>query len=204
MGGKGAYNQWKGQKTIIGRGRPREQPNGTSGRACVIAYFPGEALRGHMTFHNVISGQKTNREKPPTSGCASTHPTLPREPRRCRVTFDDVTSGQKAPLGCTLHNIRLRMRTPFFWSLPVALSVMRNGSFCTTTIVRKKRGKRLRMRTRSLLWLSVMVRAASGDVGDVDDVTSGSSTWRSPWNTTWTVLIYYCCVLPSVYEWMTT
>ena len=93
-----------------------------------------------MTFHNVISGQKTNREKPPTSGCASTHPTLPRELRGGRVTFDDVTSGQKAPLGCIFPNFRLRMRTPFFWSLPVALSVMRNGSFCTATIVRKNTG----------------------------------------------------------------
>jgi hypothetical protein len=35
-------------------------------------------------------------------------------------------------------------------SHPVAMSVMRSGTFCTTTIVRKKRGNRLRMRTRSL------------------------------------------------------
>ena len=43
----------------IGRGRPREHPKDTSGRACALPYFPGEALRGHMTPHNVISGQKT-------------------------------------------------------------------------------------------------------------------------------------------------
>jgi hypothetical protein len=37
-------------------------------------------------------------------------------------------------------------------SLPLALSVMRNDTFCTTTLVRKKRGKRLRMR-RTYFWL---------------------------------------------------
>ena len=40
----------------IGRGRPREHAKGTSDSACALPYFPGEALRGHMTFHNVISG----------------------------------------------------------------------------------------------------------------------------------------------------
>jgi hypothetical protein len=49
---------------------------------------------------------------------ACSHPTLPREPIRGHVTFDDVTSGSHV--------------------------VMRNGTFCTTTIVRKKRGNRLR------------------------------------------------------------
>ena len=61
------------------------------------------------------------------------------------------------------------------------LPVMRNGTFCITTIVRKKRGNRWRMRTRSfpVMWLPVpvtwlpvtsfLVRVASGDV------TSGSS-----------------------------
>ena len=57
-----------------------------------------------------------------------------------------------------------QMRTPKanpfeVTSLPVSLSVMRNDTFCTTTIGRKKHGKRLHMRTRSHL-----VRAASGDV----------------------------------------
>jgi hypothetical protein len=52
----------------------------------------------------------------------------------------------------------LRMHTPFqgiifgVTSHPVAMSVMRNGIFCTTTIVRKKCGNRLHMRTRSLPW----------------------------------------------------
>ena len=59
---------------------------------------------------------------------------------------------------------------------PVSISVMRNGTFCTTTIVRKKRGNRLRMRTPSLT-----VRAASGHVTS-GDVTSGSSTLRSTRN----------------------
>ena len=70
--------------------------------------------------------------------CARAHPTLPREP----------------PFGVTSH--------------PVAMSVMRNGTYCTTTIVRKKRGNRLRTR-------SLPVMTASGHV---TDVTSGQDRFR--------------------------
>ena len=87
-----------------------------------------------------------------TYGCACALPYFPWGD----VTFDDVTSGENALIGRILRNFRLRMRTPHLreppsgvtWlsSLPVAMSVMRNGTFCTTTIVRKKRGNRLRMR----------------------------------------------------------
>ena len=65
------------------------------------------------------------------------------------------------------------------------MSVMRNGTFCTT-IVKKTTRERLRMRTRSL-----PVRDSSGDV------TSGRSTLRSTRNTTHAIesykliLIYY-------------
>jgi hypothetical protein len=41
---------------------------------------------------------------------------------------------------------------PSITSLPVAMSVMRNDTFCTTTILRKKRGNRLYMRMWSLPW----------------------------------------------------
>ena len=109
-----------------------------------------------------------------------------------------------------------QVRTPPFqgntfgvtWRLmtshPVAmlLPVMHNGTFCTTTIVRKMHGNRLCMHTRSLpitwlpvpvTWLpvtSIPVRAAFGDV------TSGSSSS----NGTLALPIYY---LPKTlrFEW---
>jgi hypothetical protein len=73
---------------------------------------------------------------------------------------------------------------------------MRNGTFCTTTIVRKMHGNRLCMHTRSLpvTWLSVMpfpVRAASGDVNSVSSSSNGTlavpiyylpKTLRFEWN----------------------
>jgi FlaA1/EpsC-like NDP-sugar epimerase len=53
---------------------------------------------------------------------------------------DDVTSGQKALLWRILRNFRLRIRTPKgsrdIRSLPVAMSVMRNDTICTTILVR--------------------------------------------------------------------
>jgi hypothetical protein len=67
---------------------------------------------------------------------------------------------------CLLSNIHVYQTFP--------RNMHTKDTFCTTTIVRKKRGNRLRMRTRSLPWLPVMVRAASGHV------TSGSFPWRSP------------------------
>ena len=82
-------------------------------------------------------------------------------------------------------------RTPLFqwspfgitWRLmtsnPVAmlLPIMRNGTFFTTTIVRKKRGNWLYMRMRSLpvTYGSDRMTSGSGHV-TTDDVTSGSST----------------------------
>ena len=86
--------------------------------------------------------------------------------------FDDVISGEKAPLGRILRNFR------FVTSLPVAMPVMRIYTFCTTTIVRKKCGNRLCMRSLPWLtwlpvpWLPVTpfpIRADSGHV------TSGAS-----------------------------
>ena len=82
--------------------------------------------------------------------------------------FDDVISGEKAPLGRILRNFLLHMRALFqgnpFWvtypsvtSFPVAMSVMRNGTFCTTTIVRKKRENRLPVRIRSLPLLTSLL-----------------------------------------------
>jgi hypothetical protein len=107
------------------------------------------------------------------------------------MTFDDVTSGEKSPLGWILRNFRLRMCAPFqgnpegvTWRLmmshPVAMSIMRNGTFCTT-IVRKKRGNLLRM--RRTYFRSCNFRSKTSG-----DVTSGSSTSS---NATLAVLIYY-------------
>jgi hypothetical protein len=66
--------------------------------------------------------------------------------RSLRMTLHNVTSGEKAPLGRVLRNFRLCFgkhlsREPLgvTW-LSVALSVMRNDTFCTTTIVRKNAG----------------------------------------------------------------
>ena len=83
-----------------------------------------------------------------------------------------VISGQKVPLGRILRNFRLRMRAPFQGT---HFGVMRNDTFCTTTIVRKKRGNRLRMRTQSLPWHPVLVKVSSGDVLPVR-AASGHST----------------------------
>jgi hypothetical protein len=102
---------------------------------------------------------------------------------------------QRNPFGVTW---RLMTSHPVAMLLPV----IHNGTFCTTTIVRKMHWNWLCMRTRSLpvtwlpvpvTWLpvtSIPVRAASGDV------TSGSSSW----NGTLAVPIYY---LPKTlrFEW---
>ena len=94
----------------------------------------------------------------------------------------------KISFGVTLH---------LMTSHPVAMlhPVMRNGTLCTTTIVRKMHVNRLCMHTRSLpvTWLPVTsfpVRVASCDVN------SGSSSS----NATLTVPIYY---LPKTlrFEW---
>ena len=101
-----------------------------------------------------------------TSGWAYAHLTLPREPLR-------VTS----------------------YPLAMLLPVMRNDTFCTTTILRKKRGHQLRVRTRSLpvTWLPI---------------TSFPVTWlpvtsppvAPPWNMTWTVMIYYLYISVPLYD----
>jgi hypothetical protein len=59
-----------------------------------------------------------------------------------------------------LENIRKHLKkragNPHFRSHPVAmlLPVMRNGTFCTTTIVRKKRGEKSGHAQNILLWLT--------------------------------------------------
>ena len=94
-------------------------------------------------------------------------------PLRGHVTYDDVTSGENASIVWIMHNFRLRMRAPHphkgtrfgvTWrlmtshpSVAMLLPIMRNGTFCTTTIVSKKRGNRLRMRTFPVMWLPVPV-----------------------------------------------
>ena len=84
----------------------------------------------------------------------------------------NVISGEKTLVGRKpqLPVAHVRTRGNPVTLLTVALSVMHNDTFCTTTIVRKKRGNRLRMRTRSLpfTWLPIPVRAG--------EVTYGSFT----------------------------
>jgi hypothetical protein len=46
--------KWRSQ--VIGSGRHREHPKGTSSRAFALPYFPGEALR--VMFDDVISVEK--------------------------------------------------------------------------------------------------------------------------------------------------
>jgi hypothetical protein len=133
-------------------------------------------------------------------------PRLPREPRRGHVTFDDITSGEKAPLGRILRTFRLRMRTPFqgnpLWlrylrSHPVAMPVMRNGTFCTT-IVRKKRGNRLRIGTRSL---PVTWRHFRSGLLPVTSIPVAPPPCTTTSNMTWTVLIYYSyCILYNIVD----
>ena len=83
-----------------------------------------------------------------------------------------------------------------FRSHPVAmlLPVMRNGTFSTTTIVRKKCGKNPGMsrtyirdwrhfRSLHVLWRHFRSRMHNGPIPPGE--------WRFPWNVAWTVLIYY-------------
>ena len=83
-----------------------------------------------------------------TSGCACMHLTQGNTPSgSLRVTFHNVISGQKGPLGLILRNFRLCMRTPLPGSrhFQQPWYLYYRTTFCTT-IVRKKRGKRLCMR----------------------------------------------------------
>ena len=158
-----------------------------------------ETLKDHRKYDTNWFPVKrlSNRKKSPTTGCACAHPTLPKEARRDRVTFDDVTSGEKTPLGQILRNfwnlfgVTWRLMTSHL----VAMSVMRNGTFCTTTIVRKKAGTGctcLRDHFRSRDWRHLCSRHfQSRDLrwryfrSGPGDVTSGSTYW----NMGWTVLI---------------
>jgi hypothetical protein len=110
--------------------------------------------------------------------------------------------------GTTRTNIaqlRLRMYAshpskgnPFgvIWRLmtthPVAmlLLVMRNGTFYTT-VVRKKRGNMLRMRTRSLTvtWLPVTLFPLRAP--PVTSLPVRAASGSTTWNVAWPVLIYY-------------
>ncbi len=149
MAGKGTDNQGKGQKTIIGRGRARENPKGTSD--------PGEALR--VMFDRILRNFRLHM-RAPFQGTPS-------------GDFDDVISGVKAPLGRILRNFRIRMRTPF-QDDPLR-GHMNFGHFrepcylyycttCTTTILRKKRGKpkkvrensRVKIREKSTLYMYIL------------------------------------------------
>ena len=132
-------------------------------------------------------------------------------PPPTRVTFHDITSGQKATLGWTLHNFRLRMRAhfqgsrfgvkwPSVTSLPVAMLIMRNGTFCTTTLVRKKRGNRLRVRrTYFRDWRHFLlghIPVTSLPVMSLSAHAHAITSGNTPWNTTLSVLICYLS-LPS-------
>jgi hypothetical protein len=95
---------------------------------------PWEAL--WVTFDRILCNFRSGdvwgrhfRWKIPTrADIAQLADTLPREPRRGYVT--------------------LKVTWPLMTSHPVAMSVMRNGTFCTTTIVRKKRREKIRACTR--------------------------------------------------------
>ena len=97
----------------------------------------------------------------------------------------DIISAQKAPVGRILRNFRLHMHTRKgtpkvsrdLRSLPVALLVMSNDTFCTTTLVRKKHAKKSGKRRTYFRSLPVWVSAGH--------VTSGSST---------TSLYHKCCL----------
>ena len=76
---------------VIGRGRPREHPKGTSGREFALPYFPGEALR--VMFDDVIFGEKAPLVRILSNfGCAWAQPSK-GTPFRAHVTFGHVTSG---------------------------------------------------------------------------------------------------------------
>ena len=92
-----------------------------------------------------------------------------------------------------LENIRKHPKKGREPSLPgMLLPVMRNDKLCTTTIVRKKRGKNSHFRV-----------CAEHTSGHMTDITSGQGHFRSrmhhglipaersPWNRAWTALIYY-------------
>jgi hypothetical protein len=79
------------------------------------------------------------------------------------------------------------------WSLPVTLSVMRNDTFYTTTIVRKKRGNALpgMRKTYFRLWRHIRsgpLPVRSLPAAHAHAMTSGSSTTT---NMPWAVPIYY-------------
>ena len=96
------------------------------------------------------------------------------------TTFDNVTTCQKAPLGRILRNFQLRMRTykgttsgsRDLRSLPLAMVLV-----LLYYIVYYYKMYRLRMRTRSLQWLPVPDRVASGHMTS-GDVTSGQGHFR--------------------------
>ena len=89
-----------------------------------------------------------------------------RDLRSLWVTFHNVISGQKAPLGRILRNFRCaHPMESSSGSLLVALSVMRNDTFCTTTIVRDKRGNALPgMRRTYLRWRHFRSSMRSGQI----------------------------------------
>ena len=100
-----------------------------------------------------------------------------------------VTSGEKSPLWRILRNFRLSMRTPKetpfeVTRLPLALLVMRNDIFCTTTIVVVVQNIPV---AHAHVITSGSGHVTSGHVTDVTSghvtsghVTSGPAQWSDP------------------------
>ena len=151
----------------------RSHPKCTSDRACTLPYFPGEALR--VTFNRILRmrAHHPSGEKPhlggycATSGRACAHPTLPRN--SFGVAWLSVTSHPVAML----------------------LPVMRNGRLCTTTIVRKKSGENLGMRTRSLPVMCLQFRSYDFRSGPLPVTSLPVAPPRFSSNVALAVLIYY-------------
>ena len=102
-----------------------------------------------------------------TSGRACAHPTLPRE-----LLWGHVTFG-------TSHTVTM------------LLPVMRNGRLCTTTIVRKKSGGNLGMRTRSLPVMCLQFRLYDFRSGPLPVTSLPVAPPRFSSNVALAVLIYY-------------
>ena len=138
--------------------------------------YQGKFYGSHDVSLHHFRSKDSNREKSLTFCCACALPTLPRELLRGHVTFDDVASGEKAPLRWILRNFRLRMRTcslPITWhfmtSHPVAMlfPVMRNGTFCTAPIVRKKAREPHAQNILPVTWLPVEPPRTTSEVNRV-------------------------------------
>ena len=144
MAGKGADNQGKGNKTIMGRGRPREHPKGTS---------------DHVTSRGSATGDvRSDIAQLPVSHAR----TLPRNPFgwlwwrhfRCKgPTMADIAQLPVTHAHLPVTHAHTLSRWPpsvsrELRSLSVAMLLVLLY-YCTTTIVRKKRGKPKKIRENS-------------------------------------------------------